>query len=65
VLEGIERLERFYKSIGLPTKLKDLNIPAGRLEEMADKCTNSDELKIGSFVKLGKSDVLNILKLAL
>lgn len=64
-LEGIARLEEFYKSIGLPTKLRDLNIPADRLDEMADKCTNSGELKIGNFVKLGKSDVLNILELAL
>lgn len=56
---------KFYKSIGLPMKLRDLNIFADRLEEMAGKCTNSDELKIGSFVKLGKSDVLDILKLAI
>jgi hypothetical protein len=32
---------------------------------MADKCTNSDTSTVGNFVKLGKVDVFNILKLAL
>jgi alcohol dehydrogenase len=64
VLEGIRRLENFYHSIGLPTTLKDLGINDERLAEMADKCTNFDKLKIGNFVKLGRADVLNILKLA-
>jgi alcohol dehydrogenase YqhD (iron-dependent ADH family) len=65
VLEGIERLESFYKSIGLPTKLGELGIPADGLEGVADRCTDSDKMKVGNFVKLGKSDVLDILKLAL
>ncbi|MHB1377455.1 MAG: iron-containing alcohol dehydrogenase [Candidatus Humimicrobiaceae bacterium] len=60
-LEGIKRLENFYKEIGLPTKLKDVNIPDTMLEEMAKKSTAGGPL--GNFVKLEKKDVLNILKM--
>jgi len=59
-LEGIERLRRFFKDIGLPTTLKEANIGEDRLEEMANKCTERGE--IGNFVKLNREDVLNILK---
>jgi alcohol dehydrogenase len=61
-LEGIKRLESFYKEIGLPTRLKDVNIPDTKLEEMAKK--GADGKSLGNFVKLGEKDVLNILKIA-
>ncbi len=64
VLEGIKRLENFYRSSGLPVCLRDLSIGNDRLEEMADKCTNSGKTAVGNFVKLNKDDVYNILKLA-
>lgn len=62
VLEGIKRLEGFYKRIGLPTTLRGANIPCDRLEEMAEKCTERGPR--GNFVPLKKDDVLEILKLA-
>lgn len=64
ILEGISRLEEFFQRIGLPTTLETAHIPADRLEEMAKKCTNNDTNKLGSFVPLGKKDVLAIYKLA-
>ena len=64
-LAGIAALERFFKSIGMPIKLEEMNIGADRLEEMADKCTANGTHKIGGFVELGRDDVLEILKLAL
>ena len=63
-LEGIKRLEQFFVSIGLPVTLEGLDIPEDRLEEMADKCTDNNRKKIGSFVQLDREDVLNILKIA-
>jgi len=63
-LEGIEKLKEFLKSIGMPGNLTELGIYDDRLEEMADKCTNSDRTTVGNFVKLGKTDVFNVLKLA-
>jgi len=66
-LEGIGRLKQFFKSIGLPVSLKELDIQDDRLEEMAQKCkiVNKQEGTIGNFVKLNQQDILNILKSAL
>jgi hypothetical protein len=64
-LEGINCLTNFFTQIGLPTTLKELNIPADRLEEMADKASNSDTKTLGNFVKLKRKDILEIYKLAL
>lgn len=61
-LEGIKRLEEFYKKIGLPITLKEANISYDRLEEMAEKCTEGGPR--GNFVRLDKNDVLEILMLA-
>jgi alcohol dehydrogenase YqhD (iron-dependent ADH family) len=63
-MEGIKKLEAFFKSLGLPTTLGELSINEERLLEMADKCTKSDTSTVGNFVKLGKTDVFNILKIA-
>jgi hypothetical protein len=63
-LEGINRMTDFFKRLGMPITLKELNIPEDKLEEMADKATKSDTFQLGNFVKLNKEDVLNILKLA-
>jgi alcohol dehydrogenase YqhD (iron-dependent ADH family) len=61
-LEGIKRLKDFYREIGLPVTLKEMNIPYDRLEEMAEKCTEDGPR--GNFAKLGKDDVLQILMMA-
>lgn len=63
-LTGIARYEKFVKSLGLPTRLEELNIPNDRLMEMADKCTDSDRITVGNFIKLKKQDVYNILEIA-
>ncbi len=61
--EGIERLKAFYDEIGLPTRLEQVDIDSSRVEEMAEKCTESAPQ--GNFKKLQKEDVVEILKLAL
>ncbi|TDO85252.1 hypothetical protein DFR79_11818 [Halanaerobium saccharolyticum] len=61
--QGIKRTKEFFSSIGLPVTLEGLEIPADRLEEMAEKATENGP--IGNFVKLGKEDVLNIYQSAL
>lgn len=62
-LEGIKKLSEFFKFLEMPSSLEELGIFDDRLEEMADKCTDSDTSTLGNFVRLGKSDVFNILKL--
>lgn len=63
-LEGIEQLKNFFKKIGLPTTLKELNIPEEKFEELASRCTNEGTSTVGNFVELSKEDVIEILKIA-
>jgi alcohol dehydrogenase YqhD (iron-dependent ADH family) len=59
-LEGIRRLESFYKELGMPISLTEARIPLDKFEELAEKCD-----KIGNIKKIDKNDVLEILKLAI
>jgi alcohol dehydrogenase len=61
-LEGIARQKAFFKSLGLPVSLKELNIDDAHLEEMAVKATSYGTP--GNFKKLHKEDVHSILQLA-
>lgn len=63
-LAGIQCLEQFFVDIGLPVRLKSMNIGDDRLEEMANKCRMTNGDSVGEFVKLNRSDVLKIYKLA-
>ena len=65
-LEGINRLEKFFASINMPTSFKEGKIPTDKIEDMAKsaiKINNGN--KIGHFVKLGEEDIVEIFKLAL
>ncbi len=64
VIQGIERMETFFRSIGLGTRLSELGIKEDRFEEMSVKCTYGNKRKVGNFVKLDSADILKILKLA-
>lgn len=61
---GIERLEAWYKAIGLGTRLSDLGVGEDRLDEMAGKCTDGGKRQVGNFLKLGKAEVREIYELA-
>ncbi len=63
-LEGIRRMEQFFKSIGLPVTLRDAGITEDRYEEMANKATNFDQYTQGNLVKLNKQDIINVFNLA-
>lgn len=62
-LQGIKKTKEFFSEIGMPVSLEELDIPADRLQEMAEKATENGP--IGSFVELDTEDVLNIYKNAL
>ena len=63
--EGIRRLEAFFRSMGLGTKLGDLKVGTDRLDEMAGKCVGGGRGTVGNFVKLNRAAVRKILELAL
>ena len=61
-LEGISRVETFYREIGLPVSLGEIGIGKDRFEEMAAKCV--EDGAIGQFRKLEKDDIIEIYRLA-
>lgn len=61
-LEGISRVEAFYREIGLPASLGEIGIGEDRFEEMAAKCAESGS--IGQFRKLEKDDIVEIYRSA-
>ncbi|MCL2578025.1 MAG: iron-containing alcohol dehydrogenase [Defluviitaleaceae bacterium] len=66
ILEGIARLEDFYKKIGLSLTLSELKIPESAFEDMAKKATGAffgEEHGIGGLKRLKWQDVVEIYKL--
>lgn len=61
-LAGIEAMEDFYRSVNMPTSLKELGVEAteDQLEEMSYKCTFMGRRTIGGFKSLDKEDIMNI-----
>ncbi|XMB66998.1 iron-containing alcohol dehydrogenase [Mycoplasmatota bacterium zrk1] len=66
VLMGINKLEEWYKEIGLPTRLSEIDVPEKVIDSLAKKCVHDrPNPVIGGFKELYESDIINILKLAL
>lgn len=65
-LEGIEILEEFFKSIGMPVRLSELgvDITDSAIEEMAEKCTFFGTRKLKDYKELGKEEIIEIYNLA-
>jgi len=61
-LAGIEKTEKFFKDLGMPSRLNELGVSKVRFNEIAKRCTESGSL--GNYVKLSYDDVLNILESA-
>ena len=64
-MQGINSLEAFYHTLGVPTHLKDIGIDETMVHGMANKVTNDGKRTIGSFVVLNKKDVICIYEDAL
>ena len=65
--EGIEALESFFRSIGMPVSIKELGLELSQkqIEELADRCIQSWQSTIGGFKKLQKEDIIKIYSMAL
>ena len=66
VLEGIEALEDFFRSIHMPTSISELGITLTeeQIQELAYKCSFQDTRTIGGIMKLGRTDMENIYRMA-
>ena len=66
-LKGIEAMERFYHSIGMPINIPELigkEITDEEIEEMVRKCSHDYSITQGQFKVLKPQDMLNIYKMA-
>ncbi|EDW22631.1 iron-containing alcohol dehydrogenase [Bacillus pumilus] len=65
-LEGIDKLSAFWTSLGAPRRLADYDIGEDQLDKIADIAAKEMEYGgFGNFMKLGRDDILSILKASL
>lgn len=62
--EAIKRTREFFNRLGLPSKLREVNIDDKYFKEMCEDINNRFG-EIGNFKKLSKRDIYNIYKMAL
>jgi alcohol dehydrogenase YqhD (iron-dependent ADH family) len=65
-LLGIAAMEDFYRSVGMPTNLRELGIEPTdeEIEKMAEGCMKACGKPSGSAMVLGKEDIIEIYKMA-
>jgi hypothetical protein len=61
-LEGIDRLENFFGSLGMPVRLKEIGIGEKHFDEIIEKCFLGRGETIGNCFKPTKNDVREVLK---
>lgn len=61
-LEGINRLEEFFRKVEMPVTLNELGVKDDRFDELASKCVENGP--VGWFRPLDKQDVIEVLQLA-
>ncbi len=66
ILAAIAKMEAFFKGLGLPIRLSEIDIAPKDFRAIADKCKVFDEEAgtVGNFVPLTKDDIVRILELA-
>lgn len=64
VLRAIELQENYYKSIGMPTSLRELDIQEGDLETLAYRCSREKTKTLVGYKSLAYEDILAIYKMA-
>lgn len=65
-LAGVEAMEAFYRSIGMPARIKELGIELTpeQIQELAHKCSFFGKREIGNFQKLNEQDMMEIYRMA-
>ena len=60
---GIAKVEDFFASLKMPTKLSQVGIDDSQFDKMAEEAVRTSGISARAYVKLDKNDVLNILKM--
>ncbi len=63
-LEGIARLEGFYRSLGMPTRLAEANIQHLDAEKLAMRALPVETASVGAYIPLYRKDFIAIYDLA-
>ena len=65
-LEGIRKMEEFYRSIHMPTNIRELGVELTeeQVEQLAYKCSFMEKRKIGQFKVLDRNDMEEIYRMA-
>ena len=63
-LAGIETCESFFKSLGMPVRLSELDVDDTKFDEMAEKCTFFGKRVLKDYIPLGKTEIIEIYNLA-
>ena len=61
-LIGIEKMEEYFTSIGMPLKLREFDIPENCLERLSDLCTFGKKRTVKSYIELDYDVILEIYK---
>ena len=65
ILCAIDKLYKFFESIGMPTHLSDVGINDDSVfVEMAEKCTRYGKRILGGFINYGVNEIVEILNIA-
>ncbi|MDQ0203651.1 iron-containing alcohol dehydrogenase [Pectinatus haikarae] len=66
-LEGIARMENYFKTIGMPTCFSELGIGVQNEKDinyLADMCTDKGKKMVGNFKPIDRQDAINMYKMA-
>lgn len=66
-LDGIQRMEDYFKSLNMPVRLTELeaDVKDEDFDEMAEKCTNFGRRVLPGIRELGKHEMMDIYRMAL
>ena len=63
-LAGIEAMKDYFRSLGMPVTMQDLDIGPEDYETMAQMITAGGTYEVPSYIPLGKKEILDIFRLA-
>ena len=64
-LAGIKVTEDYFKSLDMPTNIRDLGVEPEKIDEMAEKCTNFGTRTLPGIKELGKTEMMEIYRMAM
>ena len=64
--DGIEKMETYFRNIGMPTSVHDMGIDltGDQIKEMSSRCSRNGKRTIGKIKKLSTEDIEEIFKMA-